>query len=202
MRRTLTLVVVSSLLACSSTSHSELPAKPDTGSPPKTVILPDADIPETPVDIFAGTGDFVPEAPASSGTLVNKHIAHTGKSLTGTDCTPCHDGNTREAPKLAFGGTVYYSPDAKEVAAGVEIRVVDAEGGEHVTYSDQAGNFWLVGDATTFKWPAHTGARIATDSQLMTATFDKAGCNQGMCHDGSDDYPFITVRKPIDPPTP
>ena len=204
MTRTFAVLTVSALTVCgcSSTSHSDLHPPPDTGSVPDTAVDPvvDADIPETPVDIFAGAGDFVPKTPAASGSLISRHIAHTKASLTGTDCTPCHDGKTPEAPSLIFGGTVYYSPDAKEVAPGVEIRVVDANGGVHVTYSDQGGNFWLVGRPGTFPWPAHTGARNSTDTQLMTETFDKVGCNQGMCHDGSDDYPFITVRKGVDVP--
>lgn len=214
--RCLILAAAFGMLACSSTSHSDLTTKADTGTTTKPVETDsgsggddtggggdDAGAPEDAstadaVDVFAGAPAFTPVTPKAVGTLDLKHIFHTGKSLTGSDCaSSCHDGSHGDAPALAFGGTVYYGPDAKTVAPGVEVRVRDKAGKDWVVYSDQGGNFWQLGDASAFGWPAHTGVRTATDAILMTGDFKIQGCNAADCHDGSTDYPRITV-----PPAP
>jgi hypothetical protein len=204
------ILLASSSIACSSTSHSDLSAPPDTGVHYGPAPTADASWvpPETlgePLDVFADVPPFTPVTPKPVGSLASRHVAHTGKTLTGSDCSSkCHDGHDPEAPALAFGGTVYWGPDAKKVAPGVEIRVRDANGKDYVVYSDQGGNFWQLGKSSTFPWPAHTGARNATDAVLMTADFHDQGCNANECHDGiaSDDgtidYPRITVPPPPD----
>lgn len=212
--RPLAVVFACSLLACSSTSHSDLGATADTGGPSPGAdgggtdgaggtddsATADDSSPgdDAGIDIFAGVDAFAPVTPKSGSGLVLRHKAEAGKSLSGADCSTskCHDGANPEAPLLAFGGTVYYGPDATKPAPGVEVRVRDAAGKDFVVYSDTAGNFWQLGKPSTFAWSAHTGVRDATDSVSMIGDFKTPGCNASNCHDNTTDYPYITVPPP------
>ena len=179
-----------------------------TSSSPGGAVKPDAqlDVPpqdtldalddDTGTDVFAGAGPFVAQPPNDS--LTREHVLATGAPHSGRDCIPCHDGSNPDAlvPTFAFAGTVYYDADTRTRAAGVEVRVVDASGATSVVYTDVDGNFWRFGGPGTIAWPAHTGARDATDAPSMDGAITDGGCNRASCHDGTADYPRIFLPSP------
>jgi hypothetical protein len=92
----------------------------------------------------------------------------------GRDCLGCHNG-TGDPELFNVGGTVYDGSGA--AAAGVEVRLVDANNKGFSVYSDSNGNFH-----TNSSWssPAHVGARNASSTNNMVSTLTYGGCNK--CH--------------------
>ncbi len=156
------------------------------------------------VDIFADQPPYVTHAGSSTSQIAH-HGAHAIKEYQKMDCgsSGCHDAasfaSNPEQKNILFGGTVYWIDD-NTPARGVEIRLVDANGVGYSVFSDVDGVFYRAAPAGTTStdafWPAHTGARAGTDDVLMSTPVDRVGCNASKCHDGSTEYPWITVPRP------
>lgn len=138
----------------------------------------------TIVDPFEGAPAFSGGS-AAAASVVLKHQREVNIDPTGQDCfgSNCH-GHNFEAPSLLFGGTVYRDSDATGPAVGVEIRVLDATGTAHTTYSDSNGNFYVRATGS-LALPAHAGARNATGALVMEGEVTDRSCNSASCHDGT-----------------
>ncbi|HVU03277.1 MAG TPA: carboxypeptidase-like regulatory domain-containing protein [Polyangiaceae bacterium] len=97
----------------------------------------------------------------------------------GQDCMSCHTNGSDEAPRFAFGGTLY-DPQGNPVA-GAEVRLVDANGNAKSVYTASNGTFFAQGGS--FAGPAHVGVRTATDSEdMFTALQSPGGGACSSCH--------------------
>jgi hypothetical protein len=139
--------------------------------------------------VFADAGAYVPTLGPSSD-----NAAHTpSPNPAGQDCMSCHGatppkggggGDNGDAPKIAqfvFAGTVWNSPTGGAAQPSAEVRVVQANGSQLVSYTDQNGNFFFLQTASgPLVPPASAGVRDATNAISMTNVFNDGDCNS--CH--------------------
>ena len=126
-------------------------------------------------DPFANAPPFTPKT------------GQNGKHNEGQDCckSGCHGGSNPDGPAFVIGGTVYADYAGKTPLAGVEIRVVDANGKATSTYSATGGNFYISGKSGSIAFPAVVGARNSSSTRPMITTLSSAamgGCASGGCH--------------------
>lgn len=108
----------------------------------------------------------------------------------GSDCVGCH--RETGARSLLFGGTVYaggYIPGPSALddcfgLEGVEVIVEDAEGREHRSVTNRAGNFYVEGDESELALPYTAALRWSLDGKViqtnMFTTPEYGGCVR--CH--------------------
>jgi hypothetical protein len=90
----------------------------------------------------------------------------------------CHRTGGGEAPRFAFGGTLY-DPAGKPVA-GAEVRLVDANGAAITAYSGSNGTFYS--RAAAFATPARVGVRNASTALDMITPLQANGGACSSCH--------------------
>ena len=110
----------------------------------------------------------------------------------------CHGGGG-DASSFFIGGTVYKDYKGTIPAAGVEIRVVDANGHAASVYSGSNGTFHMGRGNLTL--PAIVGARDGTISRpMVTALSGTMGsCSSSGCHINGGS-PLTTAYYPIHVP--
>lgn len=104
----------------------------------------------------------------------------SGNHNAGQPCLACHDGGG-DAPGFAVGGTVYSALGGGSPVVGATIRMVDANGTEHVAISARNGNFWLT-EAVAL--PLQIQASSCPSTLEMMAPSSVGNCNAAGCHDG------------------
>jgi hypothetical protein len=86
---------------------------------------------------------------------------------------------------FALGGTVFADADGSLPAAAVEVRLLDARGVAHSTFSDDDGNFWLTRAEDDGVAPFTLGIRDANRARFMPIAAPALDCNGAACHGGA-----------------
>jgi hypothetical protein len=103
-----------------------------------------------------------------------------GNHNAGQACLDCHDGGG-DAPTFRVGGTVFSGLGGGAPVVGATVRMIDANGAEHVAISARNGNFWLT-EAVAL--PLQVQASSCPSTLEMVAPTGIGNCNAGGCHDG------------------
>ncbi|MES0490137.1 MAG: hypothetical protein ABUK01_09105 [Leptospirales bacterium] len=124
----------------------------------------------------------------SSATSNTSHNA--GQSCIETGC------HADSSPTFAIAGTVYSAGTGGNTASGVKITVKDATGTNTIgtLTSDDSGNFYTT-DTTTYPNATYV---FSTKNGVMTPTVTTlpadGSCNQGGCHDGTNNVTPVPVN--------
>jgi hypothetical protein len=107
----------------------------------------------------------------------------------GEACVACHQKPGTEAPRLAFGGTVYPSghepsqcngADGAGTAAGAQVVITDATGAMFTAVVNAAGNFYADGRRTTVTPPLKAKVVFMGRERVMVGAVPDGDCNT--CH--------------------
>jgi hypothetical protein len=106
----------------------------------------------------------------------------------GEPCVACHAKPGGEAPRLAFGGTLYpsahepsqcYGADGTASAKGAQVVIIDAKGMTFTADVNAAGNFFLRGNATLVP-PIKAKVVYMGRERAMVSAVPSGDCNA--CH--------------------
>ena len=101
------------------------------------------------------------------------------------DCLSCHKMGGA-GPVFLFAGTVFQDMNGATPAVAKQICVLGNDAKSHCAYSDTDGNFWYEpGTNETLVFPAQSGIRDGTNTELMTNSLSASSCNATGCHDGT-----------------
>jgi hypothetical protein len=134
----------------------------------------------------AGPDPFEAPAACTSGTNWTGGVRESPLMQPGEPCVACHAKG--EAPRLAFGGTVYPSAhepsqcngaNGSNSAAGAEVVVVDAAGMTFTARVNAAGNFYLSA-RTPITPPLKAKVVFMGSERVMVGAVPTGDCNA--CH--------------------
>jgi len=103
----------------------------------------------------------------------------SGNHNAGEACLDCHGGGG-DAPTFRVGGTVYSALGGGSPVVGATVRMIDANGAEHIAISARNGNFWL---SEQVALPLQVKASSCPSTLAMVSAAAVGDCNAGGCHD-------------------
>lgn len=180
----------------------------DTVSPmPPGALLPSAEVEPFASWVAAGmpaevcdTDGIVPDpetnpydtpAVCTSGSMWTDGDEGSPDMTPGRACIACHSNEGDDGPRFLFAGTVYptaHEPDDCFGVGGVQIEIVDANGGVHTVSARDSGNFYQPGEGT-LALPL-TARVIQGDNVLpMLTPFDTGDCNTCHTQEGKEGAP-------------
>jgi hypothetical protein len=132
----------------------------------------------------AGPDPFAAAPKCSSGSMWTGGTKESPLMQPGEACIACHSKPGSEAPKLAFGGTVYptgHEPSQCNGSAtqGAQVVLVDAAGKSYTATTNTAGNFFLKAN-TTLTPPIKAKVVFMGKERLMIGAVPNGDCNS--CH--------------------
>jgi hypothetical protein len=127
-----------------------------------------------------GGGGDTPDGGAVDPTACDEPVATnaSGQHNAGEACLNCHVGG--DAPRFQVGGTIYSALGGGSPVVGATVRMIDANGTEHVAISARNGNFWLT-EAVAL--PLTVQASSCPSTLNMVSQSSVGNCNAGGCHD-------------------
>ena len=125
-------------------------------------------------------GGDTPDGGAVEPAACDEPVAtqESGKHNAGEACLNCHVGG--DAPRFQVGGTIYSALGGGSPVVGATVRMVDANGVEHVAISARNGNFWLT-EAVALPLTVQASSCPSTLNMVSQSTV--GNCNSGGCHD-------------------
>lgn len=154
-------------------------------------------------DCGSAPDPFAVPPKCTSGLTEKRGDSAKGAMYPGRACVDCHVKESREAPALWLGGTVYpsaHEPDnciSKITDAPVSVVVVDSTGKTYtLPVSPASGNFYLrKTDAPAFKAPFKTKVVKGDKERVMSTEQSNGDCNACHTQDGATVAP-TTLKAP------
>lgn len=97
----------------------------------------------------------------------------------GQPCLVCHDGT--EARAFSMAGTVYWTPDSDEPAAGASVHLVDALERRFEAITNCNGNFFIMPEEFEPKYPSWVSIGVGSMRIVMDSPINGDG-SCARCH--------------------